>query len=71
MNNPEVTYPPCIDWKPSVKALGLRCDKCHTLMWNGDDATKDLIIENKPLAEDPVCLCRCGNVVARIKGEMK
>ena len=64
----EVTYPGCIFWKPSIKAIGFRCNNCLTLLWDMDEATSDLVIENKPLNEDPVCFCKkCGNVVAQIK----
>lgn len=70
MENNEVTYPDFIKWLPSVKALGFKCNKCGSRLWDMDEATKELEIENKPLSEEPVCRClTCGNVVARIIGK--
>lgn len=70
MNNSEVTYPDCIKWLPSVKALSFKCNKCGTQLWDMDEATEELELENKPLDEEPVGRCRtCGNIVARIVGK--
>lgn len=65
MNN--VSYPPCIKWRPSVVSLGYRCPKCANLLWDMDEQTNGLYLENKPLDQDPVGKCKqCGEVVARI-----
>ncbi len=71
MNNP-VIYPSCMVWKPSIIANGFRCTNCGTKLWDGDEATKGLVLENKPLAQDPVGRCKtCGYVALMIKEERK
>lgn len=63
----DVSYPSCIQWRPSVVSLGYRCPKCIALLWDMDEQTDGLYLENKPLDQNPVCKCKhCGEVVARI-----